>query len=443
MTSRYPFLPRSLALPVARTEGVHLVLPDGRRILDAAGGAVVVNVGHGRQEVADAVHRALGDIGYVVPPLLTDARTELVDRLLDRWLPKGLVHAFFTSGGSEAVDAALRLARQYHVGRGDHGRWKVIGLDPSYHGMTLAAVAAGSHAPRRAGLDPLLLPFPKVPLHRDLTCRAPQHDEGCGEAAAARVEQAIVDADPATVAAVVAEPVTGSSGGAIVPPPGFWPRLREVCDRHGVLLVADEVMTGFGRTGRRFAVEHWDVLPDVLVAGKGLAGGYAPIGGVYATAAVVEALAGSGQDFMFFTNSAHHASCAAACAVLDILEREDLVARAEKMGALLHDRLTSLAAHPHVAEVRGKGLLAGVELVADKASSTPFPASAHLTMRVVEEGLERGVFFYPGGAGDPQDVVVLGPPFVIEEGDVDRMVEVLQASLDAATASLASAGRRR
>jgi adenosylmethionine-8-amino-7-oxononanoate aminotransferase len=440
----YSFVPGGVSLPVARAEGPWLFLPDGRRILDAAGGAIVANVGHGRREVAEAVAMALQQASYLVPPFATEARLELVERLRRDWLPPGLTRVLLTSGGSESMDAALRLARQHHVSAGRPGRWKMIGRELSYHGTTLATLAVGGHAKRRVGMEPLLLDFPHAPAHYCLRCPLGLERPSCGVACVDAIEAAIEREGPDTVAAVVAEPVVGSTAGALVPPDDYWPRLAEICRRHGVLLIADEVMAGFGRTGRAFAVDHWGVVPDILVGGKGLAGGYAPMGGVYATEAVLEPIAARGDEFMFYTYGAHPASCAAAVAVLDIVTREGLVARAAETGKRLLDRLRAeLAGHPHVAEVRGLGLLLGVELVRDRATNEPFPAEARLAGRVVAAGLGRGVFFYPGGTtrfprSEPQasgegqnlDVVCLGPPFTIGDEEIDLVCATLPRAID-------------
>ena len=228
---------------------------------------------------------------------------------------------------------------------------------------------------------------------------------------------------PATVAAVIAEPVVGASAGALVPPDGWWSDVRSLCDEHGVLLIADEVMTGFGRTGKRFGVDHWDVVPDVLVGGKGLSGGYAPLGGVYATEAVVAPIAASGEGLMFFTYSAHSATCAAGLATLRILEDEDLVAASAAKGADLLGRLAGLAAHPAVTEVRGLGLMVGIELGGGPGSG--------LAGAVVAEAMARGAWVYPAGDGNLPDALLLGPPFTITDGEMDEVVRIVTESVDA------------
>jgi adenosylmethionine-8-amino-7-oxononanoate aminotransferase len=431
---RASFVPGSPAAPFAveRAEGAYLITPDDRRILDAAGGAIVVNIGHGRREVAEVAARALEQLTYVVPTFATKAKTRLVERLSEHWLPEGITRASFTSGGSESVEAALRLARLHHMCAGRPERWKVIGRDLSYHGITLAALAVGGHAARRKGYEPLLLDFPKVPPHYCLECSLGRHADGCRERAADALEEVILREGPDTVAAFVAEPVVGSAGGALVPPDRYWRRVAEICRKYGVLLIADEVMCGFGRTGEKFAINHWSVVPDIMVAGKGLAGGYAPIGGVYATDDVIAPIAERGEDLMFYTFTAHPAACAVADKVLEIVEREDLVARAKTMGDVLAKRLSRLADHPNVAEVRGLGLMQAVEIVRDGDTLERFPPDQRITRRIVSAGLKKGVFFYPAGSGEAQDVIMLGPPFIITEDDIDMLVTVLEESIDGA-----------
>jgi len=442
---RASFVPSPGAAPFAieRAEGAYLITPDGRRILDAAGGAIVVNIGHGRREVAEVAARALEQLTYVVPTFATEAKTSLVERLTERWLPAGLTRASFTSGGSESIEAAMRLARLHHVCAGRPERWKVIGRELSYHGITLAALAAGGHAGRRKGYEPLLLDFPKARSHYCLECSLGRTTPDCREEAADGVEEVILREGPDSVAAFLAEPVVGSAAGALVPPDGYWPRVAEICRKYGVLLIADEVMCGFGRTGEKFAVNHWGVVPDIMVAGKGLAGGYAPIGGVYASDEVIAPIAERGEDLMFYTFTAHPAACAVADTVLEIVEREDLVARARTMGELLSKRLSRLAQHPNVAEVRGLGLMQAVEIVRDRETLERFPAEERITRRIVAAGLKKGAFFYPAGSGPAQDVIMLGPPFIITDDDIDLMVAVLEESIDAAVSRSSESARKK
>jgi adenosylmethionine-8-amino-7-oxononanoate aminotransferase len=435
----YPFVSRPDAMPflISRAEGAYLYTPDAsqpsgeRAILDAAGGAVVANIGHGRREVGEAFAQASARTTYAVPPFATAERVELVERLRASWLPAGLTRAVFTSGGSESVDAALRLARQHHLSAGRPGRWKVIGRDLSYHGVTLATLAVGGHAKRQKGFEPWLTKLPKAPACYCLRCPLSRTYPSCQVACASALEEVIEREGADSIAAFIAEPIGGSTAGGLVPPDEYWPEIVDICKRHGILIIADEVMTGFGRTGKAMAVDHWDVVPDILVGGKGLTGGYAPMGGIFTKEEVVEPIASAGDELMFFTYSAHPASCAAANTVLGILEDEKLVARCSEMGGRLRERLETLAAHPNVAEVRGRGLLLGIEIVQDRETLEPFPSAARITGKIVATGLGEGVFFYPGGCDPARDVITLGPPFIIGDDEIEKMVGTLERAIDA------------
>jgi adenosylmethionine-8-amino-7-oxononanoate aminotransferase len=410
---RYHFVPGGHGPTIVGGEGCWLFADDGRRILDAAGGAIVANIGHGRREVADAVHSALVGGAYVVPIWPTPHRLRLRDLLVKRWLPEGMEHVFFTTGGSESADSALRLARAAHVARGRPRRWKVIGRHPSYHGITLGAMAVGSHSARRAGYEPMLLDFPKVPW----------------DDADALVE-AIEREGPETIAGFVFEPITGAAGACLTAPDDYWRTVEAVCRRHDILLIADEVMTGFGRTGRRWGHEHFPIRPDIIYGGKGLGAGYVPIGMVAASDEVVEPLAAGG--FMYFTFTGADAVCAGAAAVLEILESERLIERCAAMGEVLGDRLgATLGAHPHVADIRGRALFRGIELVRDRRAGEPFPAEVHFAGAVVRECLARDVWIYPAGSGPVRDAVMIGCPFTVSEGEIETIVETLRHSLDA------------
>jgi adenosylmethionine-8-amino-7-oxononanoate aminotransferase len=416
--SRYPFTATS-GPTIASARDCTLFTATGDAILDAGGGAIVCNIGHGRAEVADAVGRALRSLDYVVPIWSTPAREALAHRLGDRWLPAELTRVFFTSGGSESVDSAVRLARLHHVAAGRPDRVKVIGRHPSYHGSTLATLAAGSHVARRAGLDDMLPDWPKVPW-----------DDPDGVAEVIEREQ------PDTIAAFVAEPIIGAAGGALVADDAYWAAVSALCHRYGILLVADEVMTGLGRTGVEWAHRHWPFRPDIVAGAKGLGGGYLPIGLVAATEDVVRPIEAAGSQLMYFTYSAHDACCVAASEVLRILEDEGLVARAAKQGARLQAALEErLGGHPNVREIRGRGLMMGVELVADRSAGTPFPAPAAMTGAVVAAGLRRGVWFYPAGSGPVRDAILLGPPFIITDSEIDHLARVLEESIGEAVAA--------
>lgn len=399
-SARYAFVPGSPVAPtIIAAEGCHLITADGRRILDGAAGAIVGNIGWGRREVRDAAANA-EPLGYVVPIWPTPARLALRDELVQHWLPEGFHHVFFTSGGSESTDSAIRLARAYQVGKGRPDRWKVIGRHPSYHGMTTGTIAVASHDARQRGFEPLLLPFPKVPWD----------DPG-------QVRKVIEQEDPATIAGFIAEPITGAAGACLTATDEYWRTVTDACHEHDILLIADEVMTGYGRTGLPFGHQHFPFEPDVIVGGKGLGGGYVPLGAVAARDEVVEALRGTG--FMFFTFTGNEASCAAGAKVLEILRREQLVERAATVGAVLGQRLRDeFVGDPAVLDVRGRGMFYGLELACNKDA-------------VVAAALARDLWVYPAGSGPVRDAVMVAPPFVITEAEIDQLVTTLRAAIDA------------
>lgn len=430
----WPFL-RTDNPTIVRADGVFLYTDDGRRLLDAAGGAIVANIGHGRERVAARVAEVTRECTYVVPPWITPSRRSLVETLGRDWLPERLSRIHITSGGSEAVEAAMKMALQYQAAVGRPERYKIIARSVSYHGTTVTTTALSGHPARKRGLEHALVTYPRIPTPYPLRCPLGPHHPDAGAYYLEDLRNTLAAEGPETVAALVAEPITGSSGGAIVPPESYWPEVRRLCDEHGILLILDEVMTGFGRTGKPFAYQHWAIEPDILVAGKGLAGGYAPIGGVYAAEAVGAALAEAGMSVMFHTFGAHPSACAAATEVLDILTEENLVMRAAEQGEKLKARLTeTFADHPRVAEVRGRGLLLAIEVVADRDTLAPFPESANVSNRIVGHALRDGVFFYGGGTGEVRDIVCMGPPFVIDDEHVDTMVAVLARAVDEVTA---------
>jgi adenosylmethionine-8-amino-7-oxononanoate aminotransferase len=417
--SIYPFLPGTVPpITVTGGSGSYLHTADGRRILDGGGGAIVTNIGHGRPEPGETAMAAMSGAAYVVPVWATEARLSLIEHLQDRWLPDGLTRCMFVSGGSESVDSAMRIARQYHVARGDIDRWKVIGREISYHGATLATLSASNHDRRRATLEPLLTEQPKADFFD-----------------AESVRKLVETEDPATVAAIVVEPVSGASGGALVPPDDYLPGLRSICDDHGILLICDEVMTGFGRTGAKFGVDHVNVVPDLLVGGKGLGGGYVPMGAVFATDEVVAPIASEELTVMYFTFSGADVACGVADRVLTIMEDEDLVNRAAVMGERLATLLDdALGDHPNVIDRRGRGLMQGVELVRDRESGAHFDGA--LAPAAVAEALDRDCWIYPAGCAGVPDALLFGPPFTVSEAELESMVGIAAESIDAAVAGL-------
>lgn len=414
----------------------------GRTYLDAAGGAIVVNVGHGRQEVAAAMADQAARLAYAHGSAFTTEPLEAYARDVGPLLPLDEPAIYPVSGGSEAIETALKLARAYHLARGEADRLTVFARWGSYHGNTLGALDLSGRRPLRRPYEPWLGRF------RHLSAAYPYRagDPGAnalGDATelALELDRAIEGAGPRSVAAFVAEPIVGATLGAVVPPDGYWPAIAEVCRRHGVLLIADEVMTGFGRTGRWFGLDHWGVRPDLLVAAKGATSGYWPYGFVAASARVHDTVTARGAGFVHgFTYSHAPVGAAVAREVLRILRDESLVeasaAKGERLLALLHGRLDET---PTVGDIRGRGLLVGVELVADRETRRPYPRAARLTESVVRGARDRGVLVYSGtgGAdGTDGDMILLGPPFIVSDDELERIASVLGDAIDEAAAGL-------
>jgi len=429
-TTRNPIPPQA-GLRIAKAEDVYLITDKKQRILDAAGGAIAASIGHGRKRVVDAMAKALREEGYVLPSLQHPRREQLSAELREHWLPQPLNQVYFTCGGSEGNDLAIRLALQYQQVLGHSRRTKILGREPSYHGTTLLTLAAGNHAARRRGLTASLPGHPKVPAPYMLRCPLGRHHPDAGDYYVELTQRAIDREGPETIAALIAEPITGTSGGALVPPDDYWPRIRQLCDRHGILLILDEVMTGIGRTGTEFACNHWQLVPDILIGSKGLGAGYGAISGVYLKSRIIEALQAEGLGIMFYTFAAQPAACAAATEVLGIIREEQLMKDVRMHGNRLGNGLAErFAQHPHVADVRGKGLLWAVEIVADRDSLQQFPEELDIAQKVVDAALQQGVLFYKGGTGEVRDIVCIGPPFTMTEEHLDYCIETLARAVD-------------
>jgi adenosylmethionine-8-amino-7-oxononanoate aminotransferase len=422
-------------LEIVAAHGAYLETRGGARILDASAGAAVGNIGWGRQEVADAAAESLARLAYALPPFATPERVRLAERLTARWLPGDMPGISFFGSGSEANEAAMRLARQYQIAKGRASRWKIIGRDVSYNGTTLATLAIGGHDARRKGFEPMMRDMPHAPAVYCLRCPLGKAYPSCNVACAAELEAVIEREGADTIAAFHAEPITGTSGGGMVPPDEYWPMIAQICKRHDILLVADEVLTGFGRTGERMAVDHWAIEPDIIVLGKGMSGGYAAMSAVATRRHIPEAMQEAGISPMFHTYGGHPSQCAAADKVLEIMEREALLARVQSLGPVLKGKLDSLLANPNVAEIRGRGFLYGIEIVKDRNTLEMFPVDAGVTFRVMEATVARGVFTYFGGTGTVRDVIVVAPPFIIGEAEMDMIVTALDAAITEVCAS--------
>lgn len=419
---------------VERGEGIYLYDTDGKRYLDASGGAVVVNIGHGVAEVVQAMAEQAGRVAYVHAEMFTTQVLEEYARALAEVVPLPHPRFFFLSSGSEAVETAIKFARQVQMDQGKPGRYIVISRWRSYHGTTLGALAVSGRAYLRQPYLPLIQEVPHIPPPYCYRCPWDKSYPGCDINCAQELEGAVRLAGPENVAAFIAEPVSGASLGAAVPPPEYWPLVREICDRYGLLLISDEVMTGFGRTGRWFAMQHWDVTPDVMVMAKGAAGGYFPLSITAVQGEWVEVIRKGHGDFIHGGTFSHHAvGAAAGLAVLRYLQKNDLVTASAAKGKVLGEKLSAaLDDLSCVGDVRGIGLMWGIEFVADRATKAPFPRAARFARRVADAAFDKGLIVYPctgcadGVAGD---LVMVAPPFIISEAQMDEAVGLLRGAI--------------
>jgi adenosylmethionine-8-amino-7-oxononanoate aminotransferase len=425
--------------PVAVTgDGCYVIDETGKRYLDACGGAAVSNLGHSHPKVIRAIQEQAGRLPYAHTAFFTNEPLERLAERLTAAAPEGLDYAYFVSGGSEAVEAALKLAHQYHWERGEGARRHFIARRQSYHGNTLGALAVGGNMWRREQFSPILIDSEHIsPCYAYREKRDDESLEEYGRRAADELESRIRDLGPETVIAFVAEPVVGATAGALVPAPGYFKRIREICDRHGILLILDEVMCGMGRTGTLFACEQDGIAPDILTTAKGLGGGYQPIGATLCTAEIYETIRnGSGFFQHGHTYLGHPIAAAAALAVQEAIEEEDLLANVRHRGDQLMQRLTArFGNHPNVGDIRGRGLFIGVEFVADRGSKEPLDPALQIHAKIKREGMERGLMCYPGGGtidGRRGNHILLAPPFIIDDSHVEEIVDKLGASVDAA-----------
>jgi len=434
--------------PVAASgQGVIIRDSAGKEYIDASGGAAVSCLGHSHPDVLAAMHAQLDRLAYAHTSFFTTEAAEELAEDLAAHAPDGIGHVFYVSGGSEAIEAALKLARQYFVERGEPQRGTIVARRQSYHGITLGALATGGRAAQRTQFAPLLIKTHHVsPVYEYRERRADETPQAYGERLAQELEDTIAALGGETVMAFVAETVVGATLGAVPAVPGYFARVREICDRHGILLILDEVMCGMGRTGTLHACEQEGISPDIIAIAKGLGGGYAPIGAVLMQDRIFAAIAdGSGAFQHSHTFMGHPLACAAALAVQRVIRRDNLLANVRQQGAYLTRRLNErFGNHPFVGDVRGRGLFQAVELVADRGTKQPFDAASKLNARVKREAMARGLMVYPmGGAADGTrgDHVLLAPPFIVDAPVLDAIVERLGEAIDAAANSLRAARR--
>ncbi len=436
MTHVFHRSPRDSYRVAVRGEGPYLFDREGRRYLDASGGAAVSCLGHSDAAVVSAIHEQLSRLPFAHTSFFTNEPMEALAEALASRAPATLDKVYFLSGGSEAVEGALKLARQYFLEKGEPRRRHLIARRQSYHGNTLGALAVGGNAARRRPFEPLLFEASHVsPCYPYRGMEAGESEEAYGKRLAGELEAEILRLGPDTVIGFVAETVVGATLGAVPPVAGYFRRIREVCDRHGILLIADEVMCGMGRCGSLFAFEPEGVVPDLVTVAKGLGAGYQAIGAILVSRRVHDAVvSGSGSFQHGHTYLGHAAACAGALAVQKLLHEDGLLARVAPLGAALERRLReAFGDHPHVGDIRGRGLFWALELVQDRDSRAPFDASMKAHLRLKKSALEAGLLCYPSGGtvdGVRGDHVLLAPPFIIEEPQLDELCEKLAVALE-------------
>jgi adenosylmethionine-8-amino-7-oxononanoate aminotransferase len=427
-------------LPVIdHAEGVWMWDRDGKAYIDGCSGAVVANIGYGNPRILEAVQRqALKTFFAYRTQFENEPACRLAEKLVEV-SARHLSKVFFVSGGSEAVETAVKLCRQYFYNRGEGSRYQFISREPCYHGCTLGALSLTSYAPLEAPFRPLLKVFPKIPAPYCYRCVYEKTYPSCGIRCAHALEDVIRRAGPANVAAFIAEPVGGASTGALVPPDAYFDIIQKICRRYGVLLILDEVMTGFGRTGKLFAYEHWGVEADVVALSKGMSAGYYPLGAVLTRTEIVEEVISKGGFSHGFTYAGNPMACTVGLEVLSVLTESNLSANAERMGQKLKSGLEAIAGRSSmIGQVRGKGLLLAIELVADPNTREPYPAERQAAQMLTDEAFALGLIVYPrrsihGLAGDH---VLIAPPLIVTESECHEILKRLEEALSACSEKL-------
>ncbi|MEZ4631113.1 MAG: aminotransferase [Deinococcales bacterium] len=421
---------------IVRGEGCYIYDSEGNSYLDALAGLWCVNVGYGRKELAEIAKEQMTELAYLAPTMSHPKAILLADKLLKLLDIQG--HVYFASSGSEANEAAFKIARQYQMQIGQYRRYKIISRHRAYHGNTFAAMTATGQAERKIGYDPLAPGFlhipPPYPYRRHEKLTVEEH----GDYAAQMLEDTIIYEGVETVAAFIMEPMI-SGGGVIVPPDNYIAKIRQICDRYGVVLIFDEVVSGFGRTGKLFGHWHWGIKPDIITFAKGISSGYMPLSATVVSNRIFEAFYGEANELKHFrhvnTYSAHPASTAVGLANIEIMLREDLPDNAMRMGAYIREGLKELEDHPYVGEIRGKGLLLGIETVADKTTKEPLAGS--VIAGILNTCKEMGVLIGRNGNTVPglANVLIMAPPLVLSEADADKIVHALKTAFAKSLAS--------
>lgn len=435
MTKRY--------IRMERGEGIYLYDQEGHRYIDGCGGAAVVNIGHGVPEIAEAMARQARKATFIYSGLFAnEPATQLAGKLIEM-APAGMSKVLLLSGGSEATETAVKVARQYHLERGNASKYKVIARRQSYHGNTLAALSLSGRIQWRRPFVPYLQDFPHIDPPYCYRCPYGKTYPSCGIACAGDLERTVEFEGPEYISAFIAEPIVGASLPGVAPPPEYYEIIRQICDKYDILMISDETITGVGRTGLPFGIDHWGITPDIIVTGKGLSGGYTPLAAVLVHEKIVEAIRrGSAIHTQGYTYAANPLSATVGLAVLEYIEKRELIERSAQMGTRLLQELDRLRGAGIVGDIRGRGLLVGIEFVRDPATREPFPAEAHVTSRIVDAALRRGLCILPGMAdaegGTCGDQILLAPPFIITEDQIREMADILAAAVGEVRDSVAA-----
>ena len=434
---------RHTPLVAASSRGIYIVDEHQKQYIDASGGAAVSCLGHAHPDVLAAMHAQIDKLAYAHTGFFTSEITEaLADHLIEH-APGDLTEVYFVSGGSEAVEAALKLARQYFLEIGQPERTVFVSRRQSYHGNTLGALAVGGNEWRRQPFAPLLMDVPRVaPCFEYRDRLAHESQDEYTRRLLTEIEQTFLATGPERIIAFCAETVVGATTGAVPPTPGYLKGVRQLCDKYGILYIADEVMCGMGRTGTLYAFEQDDAIPDIVIIAKGLGGGYQPIGALLARSHVVEALRQKSGMFQHgHTYLGHPIASAAALAVQRVLQRDQLLPQVRARGAYLAESLrAALGDHPHVGDIRGRGLFMAVELVKDRTTKTPFDHSKKLHAIIKQQAIQNGLLVYPMGGtidGKSGDHVLLAPPFIVSNDEIDQIVHLLKQSIDDSLSAIA------
>jgi len=426
----YPNLKQQYPV-IVKGKGIYLWDSNGKKYVDACSGALVSNVGHGVEEIRDAIFDQLKEVEFAHRFKFTNKPLQELAAKIVQMAPEGLNWVSFVSGGSEATESAMKLAREYFVEKGKPTKYKVISRWQSYHGNSLGALSMSGNTGRRKRYAPLLVDFPHVSPAYCYRCPYDKQPESCGLECALEIEKAILKEGPENVAAVILEPVVGSTIGAAVPKDGYMQKVREICDTYDVLFIADEVMTGIGRTGKNFAMDHWNVSPDIITLAKGLSGGYVPLGAMLVKDFIHEAFKnGSGKFAHGFTYGGNPVAAAAGVAVLNYVEKNDLINNSNVMGKYLMEKLQALKEkYEFIGDVRGLGLMTGVEFVKDKKTKQPFEPSKSITDKLVSTALEKGLMLYAAGLcadGTKGDAVMIAPPLTVTKDEIDMIMMLFE-----------------